>query len=134
MAPDQLRDLGQQIARDIASGMIAGMAAGAAEFRATMQDAQREAVARQQTSETDSLTALADRLEAEREQVRTALMSATGLKRVALERRLSQIDAAEAAMVQQITGETPAALPPDVEVIPAKRERNGRFRPVNGTH
>ena len=138
MTPDQLRAMGEQIARDIAAGIMSGVAAGASEVARTMQAVQRDAQASQQNAEADHLTALADRLEAERAAIRSQIDQASGLKRVALQRRLQQLDQAESTLIEQITGEqAPAALPtaPTAdEVIPVSRHRNGRFRPVNGSH
>lgn len=133
MDSNELRDLGQQIARDIAGGMIQGMAAGAAEFRATMAEARRQAEHAAQEAETDQLTRIADGIEAQRQQLVAAIAGAKGLKKVALERRLAQLDAAEAELVAQVERPKAIEAPPAGDGKLYVREGR-KFAPLNGTH
>ena len=124
MEANELRDLGRQIARDIASGLMAATAAGAAEFCREMTEAASAA-------EADSLMQLADRVESEKATLRQQIASATGLKRLALEKRLATVEAAERRMCGEVQSQTTPLLahqpepvvvePGEIPVKPHKR-------------
>lgn len=103
MTSEELRDLGKQIARDVASGLMQATAAGAAEFCREMTEAASAA-------EADSLMQLADRVEQEKATLRKQIGSASGLKRLALEKRLASVEAAERRMCGEVQEQTTPLL------------------------
>lgn len=128
MTNDELRNLGQQIARDVAEGLMAATAAGAAQFCREMGDAARAA-------EADGLLELAERIEQEKKDLAGQIASSTGLKKLALERRLSQLEQAEARLCEQTSGQAPALIEHEPGKPAPTHKRDGRrFVPVANGH
>jgi hypothetical protein len=113
MTSEELRDLGRQIARDVAAGLMQATAAGAAEFCREMADAARAA-------ESDGLLELAERIDAEKAGLARQIEGATGLKRLALQRRLEQLGSAEARMCEQVSGRAALPAPAPAEAGPGE--------------
>jgi hypothetical protein len=122
MNANDLRELGQQIARDIAAGLVAATAAGAKQFCQEMADAGRAA-------EADGLLALAERIEAEKAALAAQIEKATGLKRLALERRLGALAAAEERLCDEAR---PAQEVEAADGQPTHRRDGRRFARVPG--
>jgi hypothetical protein len=105
----QIEVMGEEIASAVARGLMEAAAAGAAKFAREMVSIRRNTVAQVREDETNLLLAEAERIEATKLELKAGIRKATGLRKIALQRKLKEVEDTERTLVEAVNKEM--ALP-----------------------
>jgi hypothetical protein len=134
MQSNELKDLAKSALRELAGAYMEGFAAAAAEFRAEMTDARKEITAELRDRKTDGLVIEAERIEAQKLELQAAIESSAGLKRLALQKKLADIEAEERAACEALSVALAIPSVPAIEhaadVKPAYKRQGRAFKRV----